>query len=564
MSKTSSRLVVLLALIAAFLCNGMLAAVAGTTGALSGRVVDVASQAPVAGARVTASAPSGSATQITDANGSFQFLTLQPDTYTLVVSIAGYDSASLSGITVQADQTTTFNVTMAKTLQRIGATRSRATTSLIQPGVSTDVYNISAAQQSAAATLGGGGGLNNAYSAIASVPGVFVPQGQDASYQSIFIRGSNYTQVGYEYDGVPIQRAFDQYPGNNLSSLGQQSVQVYTGSAPTSTGSTALAGFVNQVIRTGTYPGFAGGQLGVGGPTHYANIRLEGGGATPDRNFNYYVGTGGYNQNIVDVRGNLYDAKYGTLLDVYKANCTTPNPTVGCYKNTAAGGAPLGPNGYELGPLFWGSRAYDTDRDTVANFHFGIPHKHDDLRDDVQLLYNTTLVQTYFASAPSDWGPGFQDWINTGAYFGNPPCGGAVTANCNVFGATPESTTTSRSITDSPERSWAPATLRTRSCHSSRARRRIARSTARRIRSNATTTSRTRRSRRCNTNTTSTRVRTSASTGTPSTPTGCSTAKADSTRTSPARSRRITSSARTRAADICSTRTRSTPSTCSS
>ena len=134
---------------------------------------------------------------------------------------------------------------MAKSsLKTIGRVQTRATTSLIQPGVSADVYNIGVAQQRVAATLGGGGGLNNAYSAIASVPGVFVPQGQTGSYQSIFVRGSNYTQVGYEYDGVPIQRSFDQYPGGNLSNLGQQEVQVYVGSAPTGTGSTALAGFI--------------------------------------------------------------------------------------------------------------------------------------------------------------------------------------------------------------------------------------------------------------------------------------------------------------------------------
>ncbi|GAC1659261.1 MAG: hypothetical protein NVS4B13_03560 [Candidatus Elarobacter sp.] len=434
----SPRLVVALALIVAFVCGGFPAAYAGTTGGLSGKVVDSASQAPVAGAKVTAVSPSGSATTTSDKNGGFNFLSLSPDTYALSVSDAGYDTATLSGITVQADQTVTYSVTLSKSLKQIGRVQSRSSTSLIQPGVSTDVYNISAAQQQAAATLGGGGGLNNAYSAIASVPGVFVPQGQTGTYQSIFVRGSNYTQIGYEYDGVPIQRAFDQYPGGNLSNLGQQEVQVYVGSAPTGTGSTALAGFINQVIRTGTYPGFANVGLGFGGPTKYANIRLEGGGASPDRNFNYYVGTGGYRENIQFQRLTQFDSTYGTLLDVVRSSCGTANPSAGCYRNTAVAGAPLGPNGYQLGPLFWGARTYSTDRDTVANFHWGLPHKrsNDGGRDDIQLLYNTTLVQTYFATAPTDWGP-YLDAINNGTYGGLPPCGGAVSTNCNRFGAQP-------------------------------------------------------------------------------------------------------------------------------
>jgi hypothetical protein len=274
---------------------------------------------------------------------------------------------------------------------------------------------------------------------------VFVPQGQVGEYQSIFVRGSNYTQVGYEYDGVPIQRAFDQYPGNNLSNLGQQEVQVYVGSAPTGTGSTALAGFINQVIRSGTYPGFKSASLGTGAPTQYNNIRVEGGGATHDRNFNYYVGLGGYNQNIAYENGHAFDATYGGILDTFKANCsdptakTTGKPTVGCYKNTAYSGIPLGPNGYEQGPIFWGASTYQTDRDNVANFHWGIPHKKsgDGGRDDIQLLYNTTLVQTYFATAPSDWGI-YQNAIKNGTFYGNPPCNTTtVLTNCNKYGAQP-------------------------------------------------------------------------------------------------------------------------------
>jgi hypothetical protein len=427
-------------LVAAFVCNGFTAAYAGTTGALSGKVVDTANQAPVAGAKVTATSPSGSATATTDKTGSFQFLSLAPDTYALSVSDAGYDPATLSGITVQADQTATFSVALAKTLKTIGRVQARSNASLIQPGISTDVYNVSAAQQSAAATLGGGGGLNNAYSAVASVPGVFVPQGQVGQYQSIFVRGANYTQVGYEYDGVPIQRAFDQYPGGNLSNLGTQEVQVYTGSAPTGAGSTALAGFVNQVIRAGTYPGTASLNLRAGSPTRYSDLRFEGGGASPNRNFSYYVGAAGYNQNIA--YGDRPEfAQYAPPINVYRNACGTAHPTAGCYKGPSSGpgNTILGPNGYELGPLFYGYSTYLQDRDNVVNLHFGIPHKNsaDGLKDDVQFLYNAVLTQTYFSSAPGDWGPYLGAVVN-GTAGGNAVCPNLTTAqNCNRYGGTP-------------------------------------------------------------------------------------------------------------------------------
>ena len=440
MKQQLSRSIATLALVAAFLCAGLTAALAGTTGALSGRVVDTETQRPVAGAKVTAASPSGSATASTDKTGSFQFLSLSPDTYVLSVTGAGYDAATLSGITVQADQTATFNVALAKTLKQIGRVRSRSNASLIQPGISTDVYNVSAAQQSAAATLGGGGGLNNAYSAVASVPGVFVPQGQVGQYQSIFVRGANYTQVGYEYDGVPIQRAFDQYPGGNLSNLGTQEVQVYTGSAPTNAGSTALAGFVNEVIRAGTYPGSATLSLGAGSPAGYTNLHFEGGGATPSRSFSYYVGAAGYNQDIA--YGDRPEfAQYAPPINVYRNGCGTAHPTAGCYKGPSAGpgSSILGPNGYELGPLFYGYSTYLQDRDNIVNLHLAIPHRNstEGLKDDVQFLYNAVLTQTYFASAPSDWGP-YLSQVVKGTAGGNVVCPNLTTAqNCNRYGANP-------------------------------------------------------------------------------------------------------------------------------
>ena len=54
---------------------------AGTTGTLSVRVVDL-HVVPVAGAKVSVSSPSQTATGVTDARGFFGFVNLSPDTYT--------------------------------------------------------------------------------------------------------------------------------------------------------------------------------------------------------------------------------------------------------------------------------------------------------------------------------------------------------------------------------------------------------------------------------------------------------------------------------------------------
>ena len=133
------------------------------------------------------------------------------------------------------------------------------------------------------------------------------------------IRGGDYDQVGYEFDGVPVNRSFDNYPSSSASSLGNAEVQVYTGATPANAEGAGLAGYINQVIRTGTYPGFANGQLGIGTPTFYHRAMVEAGGATPDRLFSYYVGVAGYNQQfryIDNSNGASYDNWAGSPLGV--------------------------------------------------------------------------------------------------------------------------------------------------------------------------------------------------------------------------------------------------------
>ena len=79
---------------------------AGTTGALSGQV-RLTDGTPIAGANVTATSPSQSVTSTTDASGHFSFVSLVPDTYTVLVTKDGYDSVSQAGVTVIADNTQT-------------------------------------------------------------------------------------------------------------------------------------------------------------------------------------------------------------------------------------------------------------------------------------------------------------------------------------------------------------------------------------------------------------------------------------------------------------------------
>jgi len=410
------------------------AARAGTTGGLSGVVTQIPSNAPIANARVTLASPSQNAVAHTDAGGHFSFVSLAPDTYTVSVDKSGYEPAAISGVSIFADATQTIALQMRSALREIGRVTARNASELVKPGTTADVYSVGREQQDRVSALGGGGGLNSAYSAIASVPGAYVPPNQSGYYQTVHIRGGDVDQVGYEFDGIPVNRAFDNYASGSLSSLGQLELQVYTGASPASAEAQGLAGFVNQVIRSGTYPGFADVQFDTGGPMYYHNALVEAGGATPSRTFSYYVGLSGFDQDfryIDQFSGASYANEFGPVLNTCPAHpsiATLPScftngkPNVGAFASNGV----FGPGGYVLGPVDYGNLvANDAIRTSVVNLHFGIPRKNG-MRDDIQMLYDVDQIFTYYFSSANDAiqsnltasGLGLPTYLDTWSYTG--------------------------------------------------------------------------------------------------------------------------------------------------
>ncbi len=130
------------------------AARAGTTGSLSGTVLDSSTSAPVPDAHVTAVSPSQVENATTDATGRFTFASLAPDTYTVSAQKAGYQSVSVSGVTVFADNQQTLELRMHSALKTIANVTSRSAMDLVRPGTTADVYSVNAAQQSRLSVAG--------------------------------------------------------------------------------------------------------------------------------------------------------------------------------------------------------------------------------------------------------------------------------------------------------------------------------------------------------------------------------------------------------------------------
>ena len=411
------RGVVAVLLLVAFVLQGTISVLAGTTGSINGTVADPQTNQPISGALVTVQSPSQTSTTTTDAGGRFAFISLTPDTYTVSVpATSTRDAASVSGITVQADQTQNVTLGQPTKLKVIGAVTSRAASALVKPGTTADVYSINAVTQDKASGLGGGGTLNSAWSAISSVPGVFVAPNQTGyigAGSTLSIRGGDYDQIGYELDGIPLNRAFDQYPSGPLSSLGQQEVQVYTGAPSANAEATGISGYINQVIRTGTAPASRNLTLATGAPSYYGKVALEAGGANASRTFSYYLGAGAYNQNFRyydNNNGQSLSRDWGTPIAPCPADFatrtpgTTPATAPSCWSPsgqdyTNGGATPA----WALAPITYGLQSTVQDRDTVLNLHFGLPQKSGS-KDDIQVLLDINHIGNPYYSSTNDQG----------------------------------------------------------------------------------------------------------------------------------------------------------------
>jgi hypothetical protein len=458
------------AFVAVLLLVAMLAqgtwALASTTGGVSGTVVDTTTGRAVANATVTANSASETATVTTDGGGNFHFLTLAPDTYTISATKSGYNSASRSGVSVFADQTFTLSLAITPSLTTIANVTARAAGNLVKPGTTADIYSVNAATQQVVSGSGGGFNLNQAYSGIYSQPGVTSYIGNYGWGQVFYIRGSAYSQIGYEFDGVPVNRAFDNYQANSLSSLGQQELQVYTGGSPSGASSATLGGFINQVIKTGTYPGSGTLTGGIGGPGFYHSLTAEAGGSNPNRTFSYYVGIQGYNQHFPFLSWNNLGGlatngtnQYGlqaqseaaTLLGQLFYLGTPPDatsyagglfggsgygqflqgPFPACQNGGVNGGIAVGYTAANPGPLNGACQGYGPwnssytsnifERDNVVNLHFALPHRNDSGRDDIQLLYDNSMqYQLNNSSIDQNGGLAFlSGYLNQFAPFAN-------------------------------------------------------------------------------------------------------------------------------------------------
>lgn len=202
---------------------------AGTTGKISGKVIDAKSGEPIIGANVLIIGTTLGAAA--DVDGNFFIINIPPGKYKVKVSSIGYNIVLIKNVKVSVDQTTKLNFKLQSEAIKIGNVIVVAKRPIIQKDLTSTQSNIS--------------GEDIAMLPLETVQSVVNLQ---AGVVNGHFRGGRIGEVQYLVDGVSTNDAFTGLPSMEADVNSIQEVQVLTGTFNAEYGD-ALSGIVNQITK---------------------------------------------------------------------------------------------------------------------------------------------------------------------------------------------------------------------------------------------------------------------------------------------------------------------------
>ena len=213
--------------------------VAGTTGKIAGVVVDSTSGDPIAGATIRIT-EADVVTQ-TDADGEYFIINLPAGTYTVAVSVIGFQTIAKENVRVLLDLTTPVDFV----LEQVEIPLDRQIRVYAErPAIQKDqTSSRSIVTSDHLANMPNSISLQNV---ITNMAGTIV-----SSDNEIHVRGGRAGSVSYFYDGFSIQDPFVGRSGIWIMPDALEEINLTSGGFPAEYGE-ALSGIVNAVTREGT------------------------------------------------------------------------------------------------------------------------------------------------------------------------------------------------------------------------------------------------------------------------------------------------------------------------
>ncbi|UCE07474.1 MAG: TonB-dependent receptor, partial [bacterium] len=210
---------------------------AGTTGKITGRVVDQETNEPLAGVNVVIKGTTmGAATGI---NGQYFILNVPPGSYTLSAQMIGYIKQEVQSVIVNVDLTTMINFSLSSTVLDVGeGVTVVAERPLIQRDATASAAIVSSAEIEVSP-------VETFKEVVQNKAGVTVDRDGD-----IHIRGGRADEIVYLVDGVANVDPFDSKLGIEVSTNAIEELSVISGSFNAEYGQ-ALSGVINIVTKQG-------------------------------------------------------------------------------------------------------------------------------------------------------------------------------------------------------------------------------------------------------------------------------------------------------------------------
>jgi outer membrane receptor protein involved in Fe transport len=219
------------------LCAGSLSVVAGTTGKLSGRIVDAAKGEPIVGANVIIVGTSMGASS--DPDGYFSIINITPGVYEVKASGVGYQSVKIEKVSIGIDKTTKIDVTMPEAAVSLDAIEVVATRESVVRDLTSTLVRMDAADIATMPVEG-----------IGEVLRLQAGMTTDAG-GGLHARGGRSSEIKYYMDGMSVSNSFGggQAITDQLSNI--QEMQVISGTFNAEYGQ-AMSQIVNIVTKEGS------------------------------------------------------------------------------------------------------------------------------------------------------------------------------------------------------------------------------------------------------------------------------------------------------------------------
>jgi hypothetical protein len=296
----------------------------GTMGKIAGKVTDKTTGEPLTGAHVILKGLTTGAS--TNVDGEYFILNVSPGTYTLIVSMVGYETISMSNVLVVIDRTTKKSVALVATVIEGEVVNIVAERPVIDK-------DLTSSEQIVTSMVIDNSGARTITEVLRTQSGFFSDNSALAWQRGItksFVRGSSATQAVYMVDNLSVNSGLvsDNYSGFNTSSIEQISVQTGGYNAEYGEGRSAIINIISKEATPGLHGSFIA-RVRPAGVYHFGRNMYS-------HENNDYVSTGidYWTAQSQDANSQYYRLKPDSLLTAWRKQ-TTPNDTLANYANRA-------------------------------------------------------------------------------------------------------------------------------------------------------------------------------------------------------------------------------------